>query len=271
MSDSEDSVLRLEQRFAKAVDVLHSLGPDEHQMVPSTSEKLEFYGLYKQATLGPCTTARPSVFDVAGRAKHDAWQRVSNMSQSDAKENYVDAVIKFLERFPDRPVAAEMIDYFERSRAGIAMSDTDSEANFSERELSDYENEHEDEHLDETHYEVPVDTLPHYEEKDKSATRQENSGAPSADQFLTGATSSSPVRALALAPQHEVAGPSASQTDTRAPLVEALVERVRGAEAGIRSLRTEFLQQSKLLIPTRDARRSFIRMLLTFSVVGEFA
>ena len=32
-------------------------------------KKLEFYGLYKQATSGKCSTSRPGMFDFAGRAK----------------------------------------------------------------------------------------------------------------------------------------------------------------------------------------------------------
>ena len=34
--------------------------------------KLKLYGLYKQATTGPCTVAKPSFFDFKGRAKWSA-------------------------------------------------------------------------------------------------------------------------------------------------------------------------------------------------------
>lgn len=37
---SDEEALRLEQRFAKAVEVLQSLGPEEHTMVPTNDEKL---------------------------------------------------------------------------------------------------------------------------------------------------------------------------------------------------------------------------------------
>ena len=36
---------------------------------PSNEMKLIFYGLYKQATVGPCTEPRPSMFNYVARAK----------------------------------------------------------------------------------------------------------------------------------------------------------------------------------------------------------
>lgn len=33
------------------------------------AEKLRLYGLYKQATEGPCTTGQPGMFDFKGKAK----------------------------------------------------------------------------------------------------------------------------------------------------------------------------------------------------------
>lgn len=48
--------------------------------------KLQLYGLYKQASSGPCGTAKPSFFDFKGRAKwysapytsaeHTAWSLI---------------------------------------------------------------------------------------------------------------------------------------------------------------------------------------------------
>jgi acyl-CoA-binding protein len=39
----------------------------------SRQQKLQLYGLFKQATKGTTTGLRPGVFDVVGRAKFDAW------------------------------------------------------------------------------------------------------------------------------------------------------------------------------------------------------
>ncbi|KAI8922325.1 acyl CoA binding protein-domain-containing protein [Powellomyces hirtus] len=166
---TDDESLRLEQRFSKAVSVLQSLGPEELGMVPTNDEKLQFYGMYKQATVGLCLTPRPSMWDVVGRSKWDAWNRVKGLTQAEAKEE-----------FPDRPLAAEVIEYFELSRTGLA-SDTDSDDEFSDHE----EIENVDIDIDETvHVEVdhdvsmelqshhsapsfnpPIDTPPHYEER----------------------------------------------------------------------------------------------------------
>ncbi|KAI8585009.1 acyl CoA binding protein-domain-containing protein [Geranomyces variabilis] len=137
MADDDDAILRLEERFSRALGVLQSLGPEELGMVPSSDEKLQFYGLYKQATVGSCATPRPSMWDVVGRSKWDAWNKVRTMSQSEAKEAYVDACAKFLQRFPDRPLAAEVIEYFELSRQGLAGTMTDSDDEFSERDVDE--------------------------------------------------------------------------------------------------------------------------------------
>ncbi|KAJ3160203.1 hypothetical protein HDU86_001039 [Geranomyces michiganensis] len=138
MAAEDDATLRLEERFSRALGVLQSLGPDEQLgMVPSSDEKLQFYGLYKQATVGSCTTPRPSMWDVVGRSKWDAWNKVRSMSQPEAKEAYVDACAKFLQRFPDRPLAADVIEYFELSRQGLAGSLTDSDDEFSERDVDE--------------------------------------------------------------------------------------------------------------------------------------
>ncbi|TRM60261.1 hypothetical protein BD626DRAFT_549884 [Schizophyllum amplum] len=50
------------------------LGFDDFVTKVSSSVKLELYGLFKCATVGAApTTSRPSIFDMTGRAKWDAW------------------------------------------------------------------------------------------------------------------------------------------------------------------------------------------------------
>jgi acyl-CoA-binding protein len=58
----------------------------------STETQLRLYSLFKQATVGPCTTARPSFLDFSGRAKHDAWSSLGAMPADKAKELYVGLV-----------------------------------------------------------------------------------------------------------------------------------------------------------------------------------
>ena len=55
----------------------------------SNDDKLEFYGLFKQGTVGDVNTDRPGMFDMKGKAKWDAWKAKEGMSQDDAKAAYV--------------------------------------------------------------------------------------------------------------------------------------------------------------------------------------
>jgi len=65
-------------------------------VVPSqvtTSTKLELYGLFKYVTVSPTpTSSRPSVFDMTGRAKWDAWISVGKKytSLEEASDRYID-------------------------------------------------------------------------------------------------------------------------------------------------------------------------------------
>ena len=55
----------------------------------SNEDKLEFYALFKQGTVGDTNTERPGMFDMKGKAKWDAWKAKEGMSQDDAKAAYV--------------------------------------------------------------------------------------------------------------------------------------------------------------------------------------
>ena len=76
LTETEDAA------FEAAAEVARSL-------TPSTDDRLKLYGLYKQSTCGAVTTGRPYVWDVAGRAKWDAWHGHGDMKQADAKQRYV--------------------------------------------------------------------------------------------------------------------------------------------------------------------------------------
>ena len=56
---------------------------------PGTSEMLELYGWYKQATAGDVTGSRPGMLDPKGRAKHDAWAARKGTSAEAARAGYV--------------------------------------------------------------------------------------------------------------------------------------------------------------------------------------
>lgn len=56
---------------------------------PSNDELLELYGLYKQATEGDVSGARPGLLDLKGRAKYDAWAARKGLGADDAMKKYV--------------------------------------------------------------------------------------------------------------------------------------------------------------------------------------
>jgi acyl-CoA-binding protein len=54
------------------------------------ADLLTFYGLFKQATEGPCETAKPAFFDLKKRAKWAAWKHVGDISPEEARTAYID-------------------------------------------------------------------------------------------------------------------------------------------------------------------------------------
>ncbi|GFT27130.1 enoyl-CoA delta isomerase 2, mitochondrial [Nephila pilipes] len=59
---------------------------------PGNDVKLNLYALFKQATEGSCKQPKPSLFDLVGKAKWDAWNSLGAMSQDDAKKKYASLV-----------------------------------------------------------------------------------------------------------------------------------------------------------------------------------
>ena len=55
---------------------------------------LEFYALFKQATVGNATGDRPGMLDLKGRAKYDAWAKKQGMSKDAAIQAYIELVGK---------------------------------------------------------------------------------------------------------------------------------------------------------------------------------
>lgn len=66
---------------------------------PSNDELLELYSLYKQATQGDVSGKRPSMMDITGRAKYDAWAKKKGMNQEDAMQKYVDYVAELQAKY----------------------------------------------------------------------------------------------------------------------------------------------------------------------------
>jgi len=77
----------LKDQFAEATGRVEKL-----KSRPSNGDLLELYGLYKQATEGDVSGARPGMLDLKGRAKYDAWARVKGTDPAKAREQYVKLV-----------------------------------------------------------------------------------------------------------------------------------------------------------------------------------
>jgi acyl-CoA-binding protein len=55
----------------------------------SNDDKLMFYALFKQATVGPNNTKSPSKFKIVERYKWTAWQKLGIISKDDAMRTYI--------------------------------------------------------------------------------------------------------------------------------------------------------------------------------------
>lgn len=82
----------LDQRFADAqarVKPVTGLGNDV---------MLDLYALFKQASVGDVSGSRPGMMDLRGRAKYDAWAKKQGMTKDAAKQAYIAAVDKILQK-----------------------------------------------------------------------------------------------------------------------------------------------------------------------------
>lgn len=60
------------------------------------------------------------MFDMLGRAKWDAWERQRGYSSQDAKQLYVESMLKVLRRFEDRPLAISLMAELEAYSGDVA-------------------------------------------------------------------------------------------------------------------------------------------------------
>jgi len=70
--------------FNKAADYIQN----NHQLI-DPSNLLEFYGLYKQSTVGNCNTTKPGLFNIQGKAKWNSWNNLKNVDKNNAKLLYI--------------------------------------------------------------------------------------------------------------------------------------------------------------------------------------
>ncbi|XP_015511397.1 acyl-CoA-binding domain-containing protein 6 [Neodiprion pinetum] len=90
MANSESAdISQLDKTFDRAADHLQSLASQL-----DSGQLLGFYGLYKQATVGPCDTPRPSWYQTQAKHKWEAWKALGDMGKEVAMGSYIRAVGK---------------------------------------------------------------------------------------------------------------------------------------------------------------------------------
>uniref|UniRef100_A0AC34RPC4 ACB domain-containing protein n=1 Tax=Panagrolaimus sp. JU765 TaxID=591449 RepID=A0AC34RPC4_9BILA len=82
----------LDEKFQAAVSIVQNL-PKEGPVSTSNDQKLKFYSLFKQATIGDVNTPRPGLFSFVEKAKWDAWKAREGTNQTEAKEQYIEALM----------------------------------------------------------------------------------------------------------------------------------------------------------------------------------
>lgn len=76
----------------------------------SQSELLELYSLFKQGsgeTFDPKKRSDISPWDFKGKAKHDAWAKVTDLSVEEAQEQYIELFEKLKAKYGLKPVPAK--------------------------------------------------------------------------------------------------------------------------------------------------------------------
>uniref|UniRef100_A0A1B6KRR0 Acyl-CoA-binding domain-containing protein 6 n=1 Tax=Graphocephala atropunctata TaxID=36148 RepID=A0A1B6KRR0_9HEMI len=79
-----DLEMDLKEQFSSAAKFLESVAGQLN-----SSQLLEFYSFYKQATQGKCNTTRPSWFNMTARQKWDAWNALGDIGEEEAMKSYV--------------------------------------------------------------------------------------------------------------------------------------------------------------------------------------
>ena len=82
-----DSVLK--ENFEKAVNVVNNF-----KKLPSNSELLNLYSLYRQSYDGKNNTPKPSILKIRNRAKWNAWNNLGDMSKEEAMQKYINLSIE---------------------------------------------------------------------------------------------------------------------------------------------------------------------------------
>ncbi|KAJ7591366.1 acyl CoA binding protein-domain-containing protein [Mycena floridula] len=134
----------IDLQFNRAVDIVQNL-PKTGPIQTDYEEKLTMYSLFKQATAGNVKSPRPSLFDMLGRAKWDAWAKHKDLDPYQAKWLYVDALLKVLRKYSDKTIARSLVEELENysgDPSNLVMSHTSKSGDSESSGSTDSDDEH---------------------------------------------------------------------------------------------------------------------------------
>ncbi|XP_060535500.1 acyl-CoA-binding domain-containing protein 6 [Cylas formicarius] len=92
---------------------------------------LKCYGFYKQGLEGPCNVPKPSWYDMKGKAKWDAWCKLQDMSQNEAKTRYIETIMELSPDF-------ELDQADNKNESWVRVSTMPEERFVGQQVVSDY-------------------------------------------------------------------------------------------------------------------------------------
>jgi acyl-CoA-binding protein len=89
----------------------------------ANTDKLKFYGHFKQATAGDCTGDAPSRFNAVAHAKWSAWNDLKGKSPEDARSDYIKLVCSVYNDFDGAdPSSSKVTNAKQQKQAPVATA-----------------------------------------------------------------------------------------------------------------------------------------------------
>ncbi|XP_017980983.1 PREDICTED: acyl-CoA-binding domain-containing protein 3 isoform X1 [Theobroma cacao] len=122
--DDDDDWERIERTelkkdFGAAVRFLEckSNADQTYDLKIANDVKMQFYGLHKIATEGPCHEPQPMALKLSARAKWNAWKRLGNMSPEAAMEQYITLLSRSIPGWMQDDICGESKQHYADNRA----------------------------------------------------------------------------------------------------------------------------------------------------------
>ena len=94
----------MKKQFDFCVKTINTSKPGTMKI--SNEDKLKFYALYKQATVGNCTGKRPGAMNIVARYKFDAWKECTDMGLT--KEKAMETFVEEFKKMAPNDILAKM-------------------------------------------------------------------------------------------------------------------------------------------------------------------